>query len=185
MSAFSPFLTISLCRAGHYFSHGVSCLQSVGISSCLPLRCPSISVDLCSLSQKLLVSFISLCLRLSDETLQAGGPFYLGYMAGEVKYPAQGHTCETHFRQNDNFLINQSCVSPRLACLEKITKITSKIGQLTENVIFMNQYWVFFLLNHKVHYVCSPTVHERYTNSFRNMFIIATNFKLNRVSLFI
>ena len=39
----------------------VPCLQSVGISSCLPLCCPSISlsVDLCSVSQKLLVSAIS------------------------------------------------------------------------------------------------------------------------------
>ena len=49
------------------------------------------------------ISFISLYLCHTDETLQAVGPFYLGYMAGEVKYPAQGHTCETHFRQNDNF----------------------------------------------------------------------------------
>ena len=39
----------------------VPCLQSAGISSCLPLRCPSISfsVGLCSFSQKPLVSVIS------------------------------------------------------------------------------------------------------------------------------
>ena len=62
-SPFSPFLTISLCRAGQYFCHPVDlvpCLQSVGTSSCLPLRCPSISfsVNLCSFSQKPLVSAI-------------------------------------------------------------------------------------------------------------------------------
>ena len=64
-SAFSPFLTISLYRAGHYFSHTVfsylvPCLQSAGISSCLPLCCPSISfsVGLCSFSQKPLVLVI-------------------------------------------------------------------------------------------------------------------------------
>ena len=39
----------------------VPCLQSVGISSCLPLRCPSISFSagLCSFSQKLPVLAIS------------------------------------------------------------------------------------------------------------------------------
>ena len=39
----------------------VPCLQSVGIYSCLPVCCPSIScsVDLCSFSQKLLVATIS------------------------------------------------------------------------------------------------------------------------------
>ena len=31
---------------------------------------------------------ISLC--LSEETLKAGGPFYLVSMPGEVKYPTQG-----------------------------------------------------------------------------------------------
>ena len=42
-------MTISLCMAGHYFSHPdstsdhVPCLQSVGISLCLPLCCPCIS----------------------------------------------------------------------------------------------------------------------------------------------
>ena len=42
-------------------SHIVPCLQSVGISSCLPLCCPSVSfsVDLCSFSQKRLVLAIS------------------------------------------------------------------------------------------------------------------------------
>ena len=59
----SAFLTISLCRAGHYFSHPVfSILCHVfRISSCLPLCCPSISfsVGLCSFSQKLLVLVIS------------------------------------------------------------------------------------------------------------------------------
>ena len=56
---FSSFLTISLCRAGHYLSHPVfglvPCLLSVGISSYFPLcyRYISFSVDLCSASQKL------------------------------------------------------------------------------------------------------------------------------------
>ena len=66
-SPFSPFLTISLCGAGHYLSHPVfpilchvfsqPCLQSVGIASCLPLCClsSSFSVDFCSFSHKLLV----------------------------------------------------------------------------------------------------------------------------------
>ena len=40
-SPFSPFLTISLCRAAQYFCHPVFtscaiCLQLVGTSSCLP-----------------------------------------------------------------------------------------------------------------------------------------------------
>ena len=30
------------------------------------------------------------CLCLSEEILKAGGPFYLVYMPGEVKYPTQG-----------------------------------------------------------------------------------------------
>ena len=30
------------------------------------------------------------CLCLSEETLKAGGPFYLVSMLGEVKYPTQG-----------------------------------------------------------------------------------------------
>ena len=61
-----PFLTISLCRAGLYFSYSVfsivvPCIQSVGVSSRLPLCCPSISfpVALCSFSQKILVLAIS------------------------------------------------------------------------------------------------------------------------------
>ena len=29
-------------------------------------------------------------LYLSEETLKAGGPFYLVFMPGEVKYPPQG-----------------------------------------------------------------------------------------------
>ena len=64
---FSPFLTISLCRASQYFSHKssifdlVPCLRSVGISSGPPVCCPSISfsVGLCSFSQKPLVLAIS------------------------------------------------------------------------------------------------------------------------------
>ena len=31
-----------------------------------------------------------ICLCLSEETLKAGGPFYLVSMPGEVKYPTQG-----------------------------------------------------------------------------------------------
>ena len=31
-----------------------------------------------------------ICLRLSEETLKAGGPFYLVSMPGEVKDPTQG-----------------------------------------------------------------------------------------------
>ena len=31
-----------------------------------------------------------ICLCLSEEKLKAGGPFYLGSMSGEVKYPTQG-----------------------------------------------------------------------------------------------
>ena len=31
-----------------------------------------------------------ICLSLSEETLKAGGPFYLVSMPGEVKYPTQG-----------------------------------------------------------------------------------------------
>ena len=65
-SPFSPFLTISLCSANHYFSNpvffdSVPCIQSVGIFSILPLCCPSISfsVNLCSVSQNLLVLAIS------------------------------------------------------------------------------------------------------------------------------
>ena len=30
-----------------------------------------------------------ICLFFSEETLKAGGPFYLVYMTGEVKYPPQ------------------------------------------------------------------------------------------------
>ena len=30
-----------------------------------------------------------ICLCLSEETLKAGGPFYLVFMPGEVKYPTQ------------------------------------------------------------------------------------------------
>ena len=65
----SPFFTISLCRAAdilvsQYFQ-SMPCLQSVGISSCLPLCYPSISfsVDLCSFSQKLLSSLIDVNLN--------------------------------------------------------------------------------------------------------------------------
>ena len=36
------------------------------------------------------VSFIPLCLCLSDETLSAVDPFYLVSMPGEVKDPTQG-----------------------------------------------------------------------------------------------
>ena len=34
-----------------------------------------------------------ICLCLSEETLKAGGPFYLMSMSGEVKDPTQGVTC--------------------------------------------------------------------------------------------
>ena len=36
------------------------------------------------------ISFTSHCLCLSEETLKAGGPFYLVSMPGEVKDPTQG-----------------------------------------------------------------------------------------------
>ena len=39
-------------------------------------------------------SFSPLCLRLSEETLKASGPFYLVSMPGEVKYPTQGVNLE-------------------------------------------------------------------------------------------
>ena len=64
-SPFSPFLTISLCRAGQYFSHPVFSVlcqffsQSVFLHVFLYVVPPSLSVDLCSFSQKLLVVTIS------------------------------------------------------------------------------------------------------------------------------
>ena len=33
------------------------------------------------------------CLCLSEETLKAGGPFYLVFMPGEIKDPTHGVTC--------------------------------------------------------------------------------------------
>ena len=76
-SPFSHFVTISLYRADHFvlvirIFDIVPCRQSVGISSCLPLCCPSVSfsVDLCFFSHKLLGLAIPhimwLCSRLKQ-----------------------------------------------------------------------------------------------------------------------
>ena len=56
------------------------------------------------------------CLCLSEETLKAGGPFYLVSMPGEVKDPNKCVTCIglTNSRE-------ESCVSLSLGCLEKST----------------------------------------------------------------
>ena len=66
LSHLSPCLTISLCRAGQYFSHPVVSIlchvfSSFGMSSCLPVCCPSLSfaVGPCSFSQKPIVFAIS------------------------------------------------------------------------------------------------------------------------------
>ena len=58
-----------------------------------------------------------ICLCLSEETLKAGGPFYLVSMPGEVKDPTQGGKCVTcsgltNAREKDN-----SCISLNLGCL--------------------------------------------------------------------
>ena len=37
---------------------------------------------------------LAICLCLSEETLKAGGPFYLVSMPGEVKDPTQGEMCK-------------------------------------------------------------------------------------------
>ena len=54
-----------------------------------------------------------ICLCLSEETLKAGGPFYLVSMPGEVKYPTP---------VVDSLILEDNpCVSPSLGCLEKTT----------------------------------------------------------------
>ena len=58
-----------------------------------------------------------ICLCLSEETLKAGGPFYLVSMPGEEKDPTQGvNVVDSHIPEKDN-----SCVSPSLGCLEETT----------------------------------------------------------------
>ena len=50
---------------------------------------PPAAVSKLSLSLRQFCS-LHICLCLSEETLKAGGPFYLVSMPGEVKYPTQG-----------------------------------------------------------------------------------------------
>ena len=54
---------------------------------------------------------IYLC--LSEETLKAGGPFYLVSMPEEVKYPTQG-VCVTSSGLTNSREKDNSCVSPNL-----------------------------------------------------------------------
>ena len=56
-----------------------------------------------------------ICLCLSEETLKAGGPLYLMSMLGEIKDPTQ-RVVDSLILEKDN-----SCVSPRLGCLEETT----------------------------------------------------------------
>ena len=57
-----------------------------------------------------------ICLRLSEETLKAGGPFYLVSMPGQIKDPTQGVNVVDSLILQDN-----SCVSPILGCWEETT----------------------------------------------------------------
>jgi len=63
---------------------------------------------------------VHICLCLSENTLKAGGPFYLVSMPGEVKDHTQGvnvqHVVDSLILEKDN-----SCVSPSLCCLEETT----------------------------------------------------------------
>ena len=60
-----------------------------------------------------------------EETLKVVGPFYLVYMSGEVTVSTQGvnvyPVVYATFLVKGNSL-NHSCVSPRMSCLEYITK---------------------------------------------------------------
>ena len=51
---------------------------------------------------------------LSEETLKAGGPFYLVYMPGEVKNVKP--VVDSLILEKNNY-----CVSPNLGCLEVVT----------------------------------------------------------------
>ena len=52
-----------------------------------------------------------ICLCLSEETLKAGGPFYLVSVPGEVKDPTQGVNVQPVV--DPLILEKNSCVSPR------------------------------------------------------------------------
>ena len=61
-----------------------------------------------------------ICPYLSQETLKAGGPFYLVSIPAEVKDPTQ----EVNVQPVVGSLIlekNNSCISPSLDCLEETT----------------------------------------------------------------
>ena len=60
-----------------------------------------------------------ICLCLSEETLKAGGPFYLVSMPGEVKDHTQGVNVKPVV--DSLILEDNSCVSPSLGCLEETT----------------------------------------------------------------
>ena len=51
-----------------------------GLGTWLVVRCKNLALNI--------IDCVSLCLL--EETLNAGGPFYLVAMPGEVKYPTQG-----------------------------------------------------------------------------------------------
>ena len=76
-----PERNLYIRNAGERWSHGRApdCQSGAVVQSHLP--------PFRNLEEK---NSIHICLCLSEETLKAGGPFYLVSMPGEVKDPTQG-----------------------------------------------------------------------------------------------
>ena len=117
------------------------------------------------------ISFTSHCLCLLEETLKAGGPFYLVSMSGEVKYASEGVNV---WPVVDSLILENSCVSPSLGCLVETTWVLlcSVVNNISCLVNIINE--LLLLSPNQIHILHRKTFQNVAVSHVTKLFISVT-----------